>query len=83
MSPAPQPGAGGGGVQVVGVGAQGDLAFPGAQFPDGGGVEYSLDLPQKGSDVLRIVVGGVRLGHHGQRDGGHCHRSLLVELHIL
>ena len=44
-----------------GVGAQGDLALPRPQLPDGGGVAHPLHLAHKGGDVLCVVIGGPAL----------------------
>ena len=82
VSASSQTGAGSAGVQIRG-GAQGYLALPRLQFPDGGRVAHPLNLAHEGGDVLRVVLGCLGLGHHLQGDGGHRHRAAVVQLHSL
>ena len=82
VAAAPQPGAHLGGVEPA-AGADGQLAAPLRQLPDGDGGLHPLNLSQEGGDILHILLSCVRLVHEGQGHGGHSDFPVLIAVHPL
>lgn len=68
VAAAPQQGAHLRGVQAA-AGADGQLAAPLRQLPDGDGGLHPLNLSQEGGDILHILLSCARLVHEGQGHG--------------
>ena len=82
MAAAPQQGAHLRGVQAA-AGADGQLAAPLRQLPDGDGGLHPLNLSQEGGDILHILLSCARLVHEGQGHGGHSDFPALIAVHPL
>ena len=80
VAAAPQKGADRAGVQVVRVGAQGDLAGAVLPLPDGDSGLDPLHLAHKGGDVLRVPLVRLEGVHHMEADGGDGDFTAVVEL---